>query len=126
MESLLGMKELYEVTLKTTYPIEINNRIIEEGETIALFDNIQIANFEEIKTKTTANGGFDNRAHVFWDSTKEVNLYFTQGVFSKTHLALMSNAKLYTLDSAATDIKVPKIETLESNENGIVKLKQKP
>ena len=126
MESLLGMKELYEVTLKATYPIEINNRIIEEGETIALFDNIQIANFEEIKTKTTANGGFDNRAHVFWDSTKEVNLYFTQGVFSKTHLALMSNAKLYTLDSATTDIKVPKIETLESNENGIVKLKQKP
>lgn len=120
MENLLGMKELYEVTLKTTYPIEINNRIIEEGETIALFDNIQIANFDEVKKMVTANGGFDNRAHIFWETTKEINLYFTQGVFSKTHLALMSNAKLYTIDGSKENLKIQKIETLESDENGII------
>lgn len=126
MENLLGMKELYEVALKATYPIEINDRIIEEGETIALFDSIQIANFEEIKNRTTANGGFDNRAHVFWESTKEIDLQFTQGIFSLTHLALMSNAKLYNLDSNSNEIKIHKIEKLESNEDGIVTLKKKP
>ena len=126
MENLLGMKELYEVALKATDPREINNRIIEEGETIALFDNIQIANLDEVKGLVTANGGFDNRAHVFWETTKEINLYFTQGIFSKTHLALMSNAKLYTIDTLADNYKVQKIEVLESDENGIITFEKTP
>jgi hypothetical protein len=37
---LLAMKELYDVFLKATYPIEIGDKRIEEGETIALFDKI--------------------------------------------------------------------------------------
>lgn len=126
MENLLGMKELYEVALKATYPIEINNRIIEEGETIALFDNIQIANLDEVKSLVTANGGFDNRAHVFWETTKEINLYFTQGIFSKTHLALMCNANLYTIDPSAGGHKVQKIEVLESDEDGIITFDKAP
>ena len=44
----------------------------------------------------SANGGFDNRAHIFWDTTKEVKISFTQGVFSKSQLALMTNASLIT------------------------------
>ena len=43
MENLMGMKELYDVVLKATYPIELGKRIIEEGEVILAFDNIQIA-----------------------------------------------------------------------------------
>jgi hypothetical protein len=35
-----GIKELYDVSLKATYPIEIGGRQIEEGETICFFDNI--------------------------------------------------------------------------------------
>ena len=31
MENLMGMKELYDVVLKATYPIEVGKRIIEEG-----------------------------------------------------------------------------------------------
>ena len=88
-----SFKELYEVSLKTTQFIEVGGRTIEPGETIALFDNIQVANFQEIKSFSSANGGFDNRVQVFWDSTKEVKISLTQGVFSKTQLALMTNAK---------------------------------
>jgi hypothetical protein len=40
-----GIKELYDVSLKTTFPIEMGGRIIEEKETIAVFDKIQLANF---------------------------------------------------------------------------------
>ena len=43
----VNFKELYEVTLKATYPIEVNGRTIEIGETIALFDRIQLANFAD-------------------------------------------------------------------------------
>ena len=90
----LNFKELYEVSLKATYPIEVSGNIVESGETIACFDKIQIANFQEIRNTTTANGGFGNQALIFWDSTKEIKISFTQGVFSKTQLALMSNSQL--------------------------------
>ena len=97
-----SFKELYEVALKTTYPIEVGGRTVEPGETIALFDNIQVANFQEIKNFASANGGFDNRVQVFWDSTKEIKISLTQGVFSKTQLALMSNTRL--IQSAGNEI----------------------
>ena len=70
----IGFKELYEVTLKATYPIEMGDRKIEVGEIIAIFDKIQIANFEEKKSFISANGGFDNRAQVWWEETKEIIL----------------------------------------------------
>ena len=89
-----GLKELYDVKIKTTYPIEINENTIEAGETIALFDKIQLANFNEIKQYVTAHGGYKDMPRVFWEDTKEVQLVFTQGIFSKTQFALMSNSKL--------------------------------
>ena len=119
-DSLLGAKELYEVALKSTSKIEINGKIIDKGETIALFDKIQIANFNEIKSIISANGGFDNRAWVTWDTTKEVNLTFTQGVFSKTQLALLSNSRIYTEEQES--ILIPVHEIVESDETGVIQL----
>lgn len=72
MESAFGLKELYEVSLKATYPIEIKGRTIEVGETIAVFDKIQLANFTENKRFISANGGFDNRPRVWWEETKDI------------------------------------------------------
>ena len=94
MTNELGFKELYSVSLKATYSIEVGGNTIEPGEIVALFDKIQIANFQEVKSTASANGGFDNRAHIFWESTKEIKINFTQGVFSKAQLSLMANAQL--------------------------------
>lgn len=94
MTNEFGFKELYEVSLKSTSNIEVNGVQIEPGETVASFDRIQIANFQEIKNIASANGGWDNRAHIYWETTKEIKINFTQGVFSKTQLALMSNCQL--------------------------------
>ena len=77
MENKISFKELYSVSLKTTSTIEINGRRVEAGETIALFDSIQIANFQEIKQTASANGGYDNRALVVWENTKELRLNLT-------------------------------------------------
>ena len=72
MNSEFGLKELYDVTFRATYPIEVGNRTIEQKEVVAAFDKIILANFNEIRSMTRASGGFDNRGLVFWESTKEV------------------------------------------------------
>ena len=72
-----SMKELYDVSLKSTYPMRVGNRTIEPGEKIAVFDKIQLANFNEIKKYQSANGGFDNRARVIWEAPKEIQLSFS-------------------------------------------------
>ena len=94
MENEFGLKELTDLTLKVTYPIEMAGRILEPGEVIARFDKIQLANFKEITSRVSANGGFDNRPHVIWEDPKEIQLNFTQGIFSARQFALLSNARL--------------------------------
>ena len=124
MEQELGFKELYDVSLKATYPIEIGDRKIEIGETIARFDKISIANFQEFKNFVSANGGYDNRPHVWWEETKEIKLSFSQGIFSKTQLALMTNAKLVHNNNQAISINIA--EHLESGENKTIFLSHEP
>jgi hypothetical protein len=72
-----GLKELTDLTLKATYPIEIAGRTFEPGEVIARFDKIQIANFKEVTSRVSANGGFDNRTIVIWEDPKEIQLSFS-------------------------------------------------
>ncbi len=122
MDNNIGFKELYEVSLKATYPIEMSDRKIEVGETIAVFDKIQIGNFEEKKSFFSANGGYDNRAHVWWEETKEVRVSLVQGVFSKEHLALMTNAKLVN-DEGRSVIDVNYREVVETDESGVATVK---
>lgn len=119
MTNELNFKELYEVSLKSTLPIEVSGTKIEAGETIASFDKIQIANFQEIKSVASANGGWDNRAHIFWETTKEVKINFSQGVFSKIQLALMINAQLINNEGEQI-IPINKREEFESDEHGKV------
>lgn len=119
MTNELNFKELYEVSLKSTLPIEVSGTKIEAGETIASFDRIQIANFQEIKNAASTNGGWDNRAHIFWETTKEVKINFSQGVFSKIQLALMTNAQLIN-DKGEQIIPINKREEFESDEHGKV------
>ena len=119
MTNELNFKELYEVSLKSTLPIEVSGTKVEAGETIASFDRIQIANFQEIKSVASANGGWDNRAHIFWETTKEVKINFSQGVFSKIQLALMTNAQLINNEGEQI-IPINKREEFESDEHGKV------
>ena len=117
MENGLNFKELYSVSLKATLPIEVGGNSIEPGETVASFDKIQIANFQEIKSITSANGGFDNRGLVFWESTKEVKINFTQGIFSKIQLALMANSQF--IENVGKEIvPINMREEFESDERG--------
>ncbi len=121
-----SFKELYDVRLKTTYPIEINGIHLEEGETVALFDKIQIANFDEIKQYVTAHGGYQDASRVFWETTKNIQLNFTQGIFSKIQFALMSNSRLINDKQRNEILKISQREELESDENGQFELHYDP
>lgn len=125
MVGLFSFKELYDVYLKLTYPVEINGKTLEAGETIAKFDKIQIAALNQEKDRTQAQGGWDNRAHVFWETTKEVQFSFAQGVFSKTHFALLSNSKLIQLTEDDT-VPITITENLESDGEGKITLANPP
>ena len=77
VNSEFGLKELYEVVLKATFPIELDGRVFEAGEVIARFDKIQIANFRELTSRVNASGGKSNSALVTWEDPKEIQLSFT-------------------------------------------------
>ena len=72
MNTEFGLKELYDLTLKVTYPIEMEGRKFEPGEVIARFDKIQIANFRELTSRVSVNGGKHNPALVVWEDPKEI------------------------------------------------------
>ena len=125
MENEFSLKELYDVFLKTTYPMEIAGKQFQEGETLCIFDKIQISNFNENKEFITAHGGFQDRDRVFWTTTKDLSLTFSQGIFNALQFALLCNANMiYTQNNTA--IKIPTREKLESDQNKVVTLSKTP
>ena len=124
-ENLSSFKVLENVHLKATYDMEANGVRFKEGETIALFDKIQIAGLNELKEYVAARGGFDNRGHVFWETTHEMQLTFSQGVFSNLQFGLLNNAKVIKIEEDEP-LLITKIENLESNEIGNIHTSETP
>ena len=125
MDNEFGMQELYFVQLKSTYPIEIKGIQYAAGEVVAAFDKIQIANFSDISKEVAAQGGYQNRKLVVWDRTEGVNLIFTQGVFSKTQLGLMHNARVLNIGKNSI-IRIAQRDELETDDEGKITLTHVP
>lgn len=125
MDELGSFKTLEEVRLKATYNIEANGKTFEEGETIALFDKVQVSGLKEYKDFTVARGGYNNPGLVYWENTREISLNFSQGIFSKTQFALLNNAKIFSVDQEEP-LLITKTERLESNEEGVIPVKYLP
>ena len=121
MNTEFGLKELTDLTLKATYPIEIEGRLFEVGEVIARFDKIQIANFRELVSRVSARGGKNNPALIVWEDPKEIQLTFSQGIFSKRQFALLSNANLIK-KQPNENIIISEHWIGESDENGQITL----
>lgn len=120
---MLGLKEIYHLIIKATYDIEVQGRKIKAGEPIVMFDRLQMANFQELTRRVDARGGIGNISRITWESTEEVRLLFTQGVFSRLHFAIMGNSNLKKIST----FEAPKEEVkIELNEFGRVDLAQLP
>ena len=124
-ESLGSFKSLENVRLKATQNIEVNGKSFEEGETIALFDKIQISGLKEFKEYVAATGGYDNRGLVYWETTQKINLIFSQGVFSNTQFGLLFNSKIISVGQDIP-ILISETESLETDENGFITTKYTP
>jgi hypothetical protein len=120
-----GMRELYSCSIKATSNIEVNGQKFEANETIAAFDKVMVATFDDTVKVWTAHGGADDRDHVWWETTKDVKVQFTQGIFSNTQLALMTNRKLARIDEGEP-IYLTRREQLESDDDGIVEFSETP
>ena len=118
---IYGIKEVYDCIIKTTYNIEINNHRYLKGEPIICFDKLQIIDFNEVKKRVSANGGYNNKNLISWENTEEVQVTFSQGILSKMHLAFLGNS--YTEQSE--NIEVPYVETKEILDN-FIELKYPP
>lgn len=116
-----SFKEVYDTALFSTQSMEIGERKIEAGEKIAVFDKILVSTFNEDKQIATAHGGYGDRPHVYWETTKDIRITLTQGVFSKAQMALMANTKLLNQDVG--NFYISRRETIETNENGMANTK---
>lgn len=126
MEDVFGTKELYDVSIKTTFPMRIGNRNYEEEETILHFDDIEIASLDPVKSRIAAVGGFDNRPQVIWEQTRQINYTMKKGVLSKTSWAMLTNSQMITEGQQDAPFKINCTEVLESDEHKQVTLKHKP
>ena len=124
-ESLGSFKTLENVHLKATQSMEANGQSFEEGETIALFDKIQVSGLREFRNYVSANGGFDNRGHVFWETTKELQMTFSQGVFSNLQFGILNNANIIHFEEEEP-LLISQVEELESDSVGNVITKEEP
>ena len=120
-----SFKELNDVILKATFPLCIGNRQFEEGEVVAAFDKIFLANIDEIKSIASSTGGYDNAKLITWETVKEISINFSQGVFSKSQLALLTNSKMVSNETGEKVI-ISKRQNLNSNENCELELKYEP
>lgn len=125
MDDYFGIKELYDVTLRATFPITIKGKTYKENESIIKFNNIQLAPLAENKNRIYATGGYGNRRLVEWESTTDVTFVLSEGVISKTGLALLSNSKLLE-KKQGEKIRIPFCEELETNENNFIETKYAP
>lgn len=116
MDSKINFKELYEVLLKTTCPMEVGDRKFEAGEVVVSLDKVLLGTFQEDKDFTIARGGADNLPRVWWEESKELAITLSQGVFSLPQLAILTGAKLVSADEPIVLSKREKIETDENNQ----------
>lgn len=125
MDDYFGIKELYDVSLKCTFPMVINGRQYDANESIIKFNKIQLAPLAEYKTRTYASGGYGNAQLINWEKTNEVNFVLSEGVISKIGLAILSNSQLAE-KKVGEIIAIPFTEELETDDLGKAELKYTP
>lgn len=125
MNNQFSLKELYDFSLKATYNMKIGDYEFEQGETIAFFDKIQIANFKEIDSSIAARGGFENQTRVIWQKTDGIRINFTQGIFNEKQFGLLTNARVLKR-AENLGITVPARELIEASDEGSLTLKNTP
>ena len=90
----LGIKDLERVCLKTREEVAFGDRVLEAGEPVLYFENIQIGLLSEQINPVMARGGWGNKPLVIWEDRKETMFSFTNGTLNTTSFNLLLNAHM--------------------------------
>lgn len=110
----IGIKELYEATLKATYPMRVGKKEYEAGENILFFENLQVSGISQPATVVAARGGQGNFSRVVWENYSDLTISINAGVISKDGLSSLLNTGI----TNANSLLVPKNLYINLNENG--------
>lgn len=125
MDNFSGMKELYDVTIRLTSPLEFNGKKFETNEALLVFKTAKIAKVDENKTTTQAKGGYHNNALINWEIDKDIDFAITNGVLSPVSWALLSNSKIEMPKSKSVSYN-EQLKVIDYNDYCYVDLKYKP
>lgn len=109
-----GIKELYEATLKATYPMKIGEKEYEVGENILFFENLQISGISQQASVVAARGGQGNFSRIVWENYNDLTISINAGVISKNGLSNLLN----TGAISTNNLLVPKNLYIDLDENG--------
>lgn len=125
MESFLGMKELYDITIRLNNPIEFNGKKFNVNESLLVFKSAEIAQVNEQKSTVQAKGGYHNISLINWEIDKSMDFALTHGVLSPVSWALLSNSKIEMPKTKSVSYNEI-LKTIEDNDYCYVDLKYKP
>lgn len=119
----LGIKDLETVCIKTRNETAFGKRVLEAGEPLVYFENVQIALLSENVRPIFARGGWGNEPLVIWEDRQETSFQFTSGTVTTQSLNLLLNADMVQERPNAPVFQVEKDLTIS---NGRVCLKNEP
>ena len=93
-----GVKELYDIVIKTTQPMVFCGREYEKGEPLLFLERAQVAMLNQNRTRVYARGGKENRRLILWETNQPIQLQIQQGVISYESLSLLTNNVIETTE----------------------------
>ena len=124
-DQYFGTKELYQVSLKANYPMKFGNRVIEAGEPILYFENINIAILTEQNRPIIARGGWANMPRVIWEDRSEITFSLSEGVMSNVGMGILLSANVFD-ETKYDKIYLNKKEIFELDKNNSFILQETP
>ena len=120
----LGIKDLERVCIKTKNQTAFGNRVLEAGEPLVYFENLQIAVLSENIRPIIARGGWGNEPAVIWEDRQETIFAFSNGTVTTQSLNLLLNANM--VEGVNPEPLFYVEDNLIIGRNGQVKLKYEP
>ena len=125
LDNFAGMKEMYDVSLRLTRPLEIGGKKYNTNEAILTFKQVEIAQIQEQKRTAQARGGYHNSPLINWEIDKEATFAITNGVLSPTSWALLSNSQIKEPNIKSVCYS-EELDCIEDEKYCYVELKYKP
>lgn len=112
-DNVVGLKELYDVSLRLTEPLDIGRQHYDVNESILNFERANIAQISEQKTYSEAKGGYHNNLLLDWEIDQSTRFAISNGVLSPVSWSILSNSKIGNPEAKSIGYK----ETVQVTEN---------